>query len=38
MHEVADDLFNKYQKDDIDTARDGLTELRIAFEQIRYLL
>ncbi len=35
MHQLADDLFNKYQQGKVDDARKGLSDLRIAFEQIR---
>lgn len=38
MHQIADDLLKKYQDGQIDSAREGLSELQTAFENIKNTL
>jgi len=38
MHIIADNLFNKYQKGDVDSARNGLNEFQIAVDNVTGVL
>ena len=38
MHNIADDLFNKYQASEIESSRDGLKAIQIAIEQMYSVL
>jgi len=38
MHNIADDLFNKYQKGDVNSARNGLKYIQVAYEKMYGIL
>jgi len=38
MHDIADDLFNKYQESQIQKVRQGLKDLEIAIEHLGNIL
>jgi len=38
LHEIANDLYNKYQHGDLDAAKEGLKEIRTTFNKLNNIL